>query len=100
MLHETTKELLQEKLNDGTVGKRLLVFYADWCGPCKMYKSSLEQLVEKDNMDVFRVNIDKEQELAKEYRVASIPFTVVLENNQATKSFAGFKPYELLKNEI
>ena len=44
----------------------LIDFYATWCGPCKMTAPIVEQIAEKydGKVDVYKVDVDKEQQLA------------------------------------
>lgn len=53
----------------------LVDFYADWCGPCKKLNPILKELSEeyKDNIDIYKVNIDKEPALAQLFGISSIP---------------------------
>ena len=53
----------------------LIDFYADWCGPCKMLAPVLETVSEKFNgrVDIYKVNVDQEEELASLFNVRSIP---------------------------
>lgn len=50
-------------------------FYADWCGPCKQIAPVLEQLAKdyKGKIVIYKVNTDKEQELARTFGIRSIP---------------------------
>lgn len=50
-------------------------FYASWCGPCKTVAPILEELAAeyKDDIVIYKVNIDKEQELAGVFGIRSIP---------------------------
>ncbi len=50
-------------------------FYADWCGPCKMVTPILEKLaVEYEGkINIYKVDTDKEQELAGAFGIQSIP---------------------------
>jgi thioredoxin 1 len=50
-------------------------FYAEWCGPCKMLGPVLEELSGKyeGRMSVFKVDIDKEPDLAGLFGVQSVP---------------------------
>jgi thioredoxin 1 len=50
-------------------------FYADWCGPCKMVTPILEKLSEEyaGKILVYKVDTDKEQELAGAFGIMSIP---------------------------
>lgn len=58
-------------------GKRPCVidFYADWCGPCKIASPVLEELAleYQGKVDFYKVNIDKEKELAYVFGIQSIP---------------------------
>ena len=67
MIHlekEDFNELIKE-------GLHLVDFYAEWCGPCKMMMPVLESI--EDKIDIIKVNIDEHEDLAKEYRIMSIP---------------------------
>ncbi len=50
-------------------------FYADWCGPCKMVAPILEKLAAEyaGKLNVYKVDTDKEQELAGAFGIQSIP---------------------------
>jgi thioredoxin len=50
-------------------------FYADWCGPCKMVTPILEKLSGEyaGKVNIYKVDTDKEQELAGAFGIQSIP---------------------------
>ncbi|MCQ2229920.1 MAG: thioredoxin [Bacteroidales bacterium] len=50
-------------------------FYATWCGPCKMVAPILESLAADydGKIDIYKVDVDKEKELAAVFGVRSIP---------------------------
>ncbi len=50
-------------------------FYADWCGPCKMVTPILEKLSAEyaGKVAIYKVDTDKEQELAGAFGIQSIP---------------------------
>ena len=50
-------------------------FYATWCGPCKQLAPILEEIENNHNNDVIfkRIDVDKEPELAQEFRVEAVP---------------------------
>ena len=59
----------------------VLYFSAPWCGPCRMFGPAFDEtLAEFDNIDVQKINIDDEVELAIKYEIMSIP-TVILEKD-------------------
>lgn len=55
-------------------------FYADWCGPCRKVGPIMEKLA-KDydgKLAVYKVNVDKEKDLAAAFQVRSIPMVLFI----------------------
>lgn len=50
-------------------------FYADWCKPCKMVAPIMDELADhyKGRVLIYKINTDKEKELASVFQVNSIP---------------------------
>lgn len=50
-------------------------FYATWCGPCKAVAPILEELAAEyaDKIVVYKVDTDKQQDLAADFGIRSIP---------------------------
>ena len=80
-------------------GKVLVDFYADWCGPCKMLGPILDE-ISKDHT-VYKVNVDKEPELAQNYGIMSIPCMIVFQDGKEVNRMVGLRSksdiLELLK---
>ncbi|RPD50581.1 thioredoxin [Paracnuella aquatica] len=53
----------------------IIDFYADWCGPCKAVAPVLEELSDeyKDQVDIYKIDTDAEQELSGLFGIQSIP---------------------------
>lgn len=53
----------------------LIDFYAPWCGPCKSLSPVLDELAKEysGKLDVYKVNVDDEQELASFFRIRTVP---------------------------
>ncbi len=77
----------------------LLDFWADWCGPCRMLAPILDEVAEeRPDVKVCKVNVDEAPELAKEFRVISIPSLFVLEKGKVIAQAVGVKPKEQILN--
>jgi len=79
-----TKDTFQQTLDDAGDKPVFVDFFAEWCGPCKMAAPVVEELVEdyKDKAVIAKVDVDAEQDLAREYQVMSIPTVIVFKNGQ------------------
>ena len=87
-----------ENFNEITKEKVLVDFYASWCGPCKMLSPVLEKI--SNDIKVLKVDVDKYQDLAREYGVMSIPCLILFEDNKEIKRNIGFIPEPKLKEFI
>ena len=54
-------------------GINIVDFWADWCSPCKMVEPILEDLKNSNKINLVKINVDNEGELAGEYSIRSIP---------------------------
>ena len=53
----------------------LIDFYADWCGPCKTLAPILKEVKTElgENIKIIKIDVDKNQKLASELNVSSVP---------------------------
>ena len=91
MVKEYKNEKIEE-IKDLTI----LDFYADWCGPCKMLSKILEQL----DVNILKINVDENEELAKEYRVMSIPNLFFVKDGVVKDQLIGFHSKDDLEEKI
>ncbi|MBI3675121.1 MAG: thioredoxin [Proteobacteria bacterium] len=69
-------------------------FWAPWCGPCKQLGPALEKVVSEANGSVklVKINIDENQEIARQLRIQSIPTVYAFKNGQPVDGFMGAIP--------
>ncbi|HZZ51381.1 MAG TPA: thioredoxin [Pseudonocardia sp.] len=80
----------------------LVDFWAVWCGPCKMVAPVLDEIAgeHKDKLTVVKLNVDENQETARDYQVFSIPTMMVFKDGKPVKSIVGAKPKAALLDDL
>jgi len=76
---------------------KAIKFYADWCGPCKMYSKIWDKVVEEvEGVDFVEIDVDKDSTgLAAKYKVRSIPMTVIIKEGEEIKKTGLLQEKEL-----
>lgn len=69
-------------------------FWAEWCIPCRTLSPILEKLAEeaKGAFRLAKLNVDQNQNLARHYRVTSIPSVKAFKSGQVVNEFSGLQP--------
>jgi thioredoxin 1 len=69
-------------------------FWAEWCGPCRMVSPILDEIAAEysDKIDIVKVNVDEEPELAMKYGVTGIPMMAVFQGGSIAKQMVGARP--------
>ena len=73
----------------------LLDFWASWCGPCRALGPVLDEIAEENsNIKVVKADVDENRELARKYRVMSVPTLLVIKNGETVSRSLGVQSKE------
>ena len=80
----------------------LVDFWAPWCGPCRILAPVLEEIEGEmaGRIKVGKVNVDNNQNLAKQYGVMSIPSLLLFKNGQVAGQMVGAMPKSVLVKKL
>ena len=80
----------------------IIDFYADWCAPCRMLSPVLKSLAEKykDDIVIYKVNTEKERELAAAFGIRSLPTLLFVPLDEIPQMAQGALPKDVIEKGI
>ncbi|RLC62188.1 MAG: thioredoxin [Chloroflexi bacterium] len=77
-------------------------FWAPWCGPCRMIAPVTEKLAEEyaGRVKFCKLNVDDNPEVARKYRVMSIPLLLFFKDGKQVDSALGAVPESALQPKV
>lgn len=80
----------------------MIDFYAPWCGPCRVLLPILGELSEEyaGKVDIYKVNIDQEEELATLFNIQSVPTMFFIPMQGLPTKAVGVKPKEEITKRL
>jgi thioredoxin 1 len=81
---------------------KLLDFYADWCGPCKVMSPVFEELKGEyaGKVEFEKVDVESDNDIASNFGVMSIPTFVLVKDDKEIDRKVGAMPKEMVKSWI
>ena len=74
----------------------ILDFHATWCRPCKMLAPHLRAIQNKykGKLIIYKIDVDKNQEIARRFNVEAMPTIVFIGSKTAYVSEVGYREYK------
>lgn len=98
------KEIGKEEFQKEVLEKNKLVivdFFAVWCGPCQMLSPVLKEIADEEtNLDIIKIDVDKQRDLAMEYSIDAVPTMIIFKNGTEIDRIGGYYTKEDLKEEL
>jgi len=94
-------ELREENFESQVLKSELPVmvdFAAEWCPPCKIVGPIVEEIAKEyeGKAVVAHIDVDQAPNLARQYRVLSIPTVIFFKNGEAVETSIGAVPKQQL----
>ena len=98
----TDAEFIKQVVEPSASIPVIVDFWAPWCGPCKTLKPMLEKLVaaEGGKVKLVKIDTDKQQGIAGQLRVRSIPAVFAFKDGKPVDGFIGALPESKLAEFI
>jgi putative thioredoxin len=96
------KDFMAEVIDASKKVPVIVDFWAPWCGPCKTLGPMLEKAVAatKGKVRMVKVDIDKNQALAAQMRIQSIPAVYAFKGGRPVDGFVGALPESQIKQFV
>jgi thioredoxin 1 len=66
-------------------------FFAEWCGPCRLLTSMIEEMSKafEGKVEICKINVDDNPEVSKQYSIRSIPTLLFFKNGELVDKHVG-----------
>lgn len=98
----TIEHISENKFNALVKQKEKVIvdFYANWCGPCKKLAPIIEKISKEKGIDLLKINIDKNPELAQKLNIEGLPTLYYYKNGDLVWTHLGLLTEEELIKKL
>lgn len=104
MISQLATDGLRINLKDWRVSKvavDLLLFSAEWCGPCKnAERAGVYKAVEEAGFPVTKIDVDTQREIANQYGITAMPTMIIRKDNVPVRRLIGVRDASTLLSEL
>jgi len=101
----TTTKQFDSIIKDKEKKAVLIDFWAPWCGPCRMLTPIIERLSKTYPSNVYKVNVDIQQEIAIRFGIRGIPSVKIFKTNgdaagEVQETLQGIQPESVYMEKL
>ena len=80
----------------------MIDFYAEWCKPCIIMASTIEELKEEfdGKVKITKLNIEENSEIAKKFNISNIPAILLFKNGKVVDRHIGLRSKKDIKKDL
>lgn len=80
----------------------LMDFFAEWCQPCKIQDTIIEELKEKfgDKIEFKKIDVDKDRKFTDKYNIRAIPTLIIEKDGKIFEKYVGVTNLYVLEKKI
>eukprot|EP01084_Bolivina_argentea_P320134 555420_1 len=88
----TSMQQFQNMMNNSNQKPLFIDFTAEWCGPCKMIASRIEEFAKQyPNIQFIRIDVDEFDEIVTKYKIQAMPTFIAMFNETELFRIMGAK---------
>ena len=100
MAKEINKSEFEQNVLEGK-GLSVVDFFATWCKPCQMLAPVIEEVSKKfENVSFYKIDIDKENDLANKYYIMSVPTIMFFKDGNLVNQVVGYRSVEEMEELV
>lgn len=82
----SSKDEFRTALTAAPGEQTVIDFWATWCGPCRAVSPTLEKLAEEGKINLVKVDVDENPDIAQEHNIMSIPTLMFFKDGKQNKA--------------
>jgi thioredoxin 1 len=98
MVIQITDETLNEVLETNELV--IIDFWAEWCKPCKIIGSILDEISEEYNVTIGKIDVDENNDAVTKYGIRNIPTILFIKKGQVMDKIVGTADKRLFVDKI